>query len=446
MRMSDGYTTRGEPIPESRLELNSWLLPALVGLLLLMQLAFPYRGWTILLVGLGGAWLISYLWARSLMRGLRLTREMRYGWAQVGDRLQERFTLINDGWAPALWFELVDRSTLPDYQANAVRYVGGWNSIRWQTDGICTRRGLFTLGPTSVRTGDPFGLYTVSFHYHESMALMVTPPVIPLPSIEVAPGGRAGEGRRPYPYTLERTVSATGVRDYLPGDSLRWIHWRVSAHRDDLLVRVFDNTPAGDWWILLDLDQRVQVGEGWGSTEEHGVMLAASLANQGLKSGRAVGLVTHGEDLAWLSPQRGDGQRLAILQALALVTPGTRPLPDLLREGWARPASGRHASLIIITPAFEGDWVEALLPLLRRGITPTVLLLDPISYGGVGDVSASLALLTNLGVTRYVITRDLLDRPEARPGQRGHWEWRVFSSGHVALVRRPRDTGWKRLS
>jgi hypothetical protein len=84
--------------------------------------------------------------------------------------------------------------------------------------------------------------------------------------------------------------------------------------------------------------------------------------------------------------------------------------------------------------------------LLQRGIAPTVLLLDPVSYGGVGDASSLLALLTDLGVTRYVITRDLLDQPEARPGQQGHWEWRVFSSGHVALVRQPRDTAWKRLS
>jgi hypothetical protein len=86
------------------------------------------------------------------------------------------------------------------------------------------------------------------------------------------------------------------------------------------------------------------------------------------------------------------------------------------------------------------------LPLLQRGVVPTVLLLDPVSFGGTGDVNRTLAVLANLGVARYVITRDLLDRPEARPGQRGHWEWRVFGSGHVALVRRPRDTAWKRLS
>ena len=442
--MSDDRTTRGGRIPEPRLRLNTHLLPALVGLLLLLQLAFPYRGWIVLLVGLGGGWLIGYLWARSLARGLRLAREMRFGWAQVGDRLQERFTLVNDGWAPGLWVELIDHSTLPDYQASRATGVGGMASLRWHTHGVCTRRGLYTLGPTSLRTGDPLGLYTVSLHYPEVSVLWVKPPIVPLPTIEVAPGGRAGEGRRPRADALERTVSSSGVRDYHPGDSLSWIHWRISAHCDALFVRLFDSTPASDWWIFLDLDQRVQVGQGWDSTEEHGVILAASLADRGLRSGRAVGLVTHGEELVWLPLQRGDGQGLAILYALTLVAPGSRPLVELL--GRVQPAFRQRTSLVIITPAVEGDWVEALLPLLRRGAAPTVLLLDPVSFGGTGDVSGTLALLSDLGVARYVITRDLLDRPEARPGRQGQWEWRVSATGRAIQVRRPRDMGWKRLS
>lgn len=442
--MNDDRTTSGGRIPESRLRLNTHLLPALVGLLVLLQLAFPYRGWMVLLVGLGGAWLTGYLWARSLARGLRLTREMRFGWAQVGDRLQERFTLVNDSWAPALWVELIDHSTMPDYPVSRVTGVDAGSSNRWCKEGVCTRRGVFTLGPTSLQTGDPLGLYTVSLHYPDVSPLMVKPPVVPLPTIEVAPSGRAGEGRRPRDDALERTVSSSSVRDYHPGDSLRWIHWPISAHRDALFVRLFDSTPASDWWIFLDLDQRVQVGQGWDSTEEHGVILAASLADRGLRSGRAVGLVVHGEELVWLPPQRGDGQGLAILYALALVTPGSRPLVELL--GRLASAFRQPSSLVIITPAVEGDWVEALLPLLRRGAAPTVLLLDPISFGGTGDVGGTLALLSDLGVARYVITRDLLDRPEARPGRQGQWKWRVSATGRAIPVRRPRHMRWKRLS
>ena len=154
--------------PEPRLRLKARLMPALVGLLLILHLAVPYRGWLILLVGLGGAWLASYLWARSLAHGLRLVREMRFGWAQVGDRLEERFTLVNEGMLPGLWVEVVDHSTVPDYRVSRVSGVGGGSKSRWHTKGVCTRRGLFTLGPTTLRTGDPFGLYTVTLHNTDS--------------------------------------------------------------------------------------------------------------------------------------------------------------------------------------------------------------------------------------------------------------------------------------
>lgn len=427
---------------DPRVQRNSHAVPVLVALLLLLQLLTPYRGWLILLVGLGGMWLISYLWARSLARGLRLVREMRFGWAQVGDRLEERFTLVNEGWAPALWVEVLDHSDLPESQASRVTGVGGYAENRWRIERVCTCRGLFTLGPTGLRTGDPFGLYTVTLHNSASTTLLVTPPIVPLSTIQVAPSGRAGEGR-PRPHAPEPTVSAAGVRDYRPGDSLRTVHWRTSARRNALFVRLFDSTPAGDWWIFLDLEQRAQVGEGQDSTTEHSIILAASLADVGLRAGRAVGLVAHGRELVWLPPQVGEGQRWEILRTLALIEPGTRPLHELLAG--VGPALRERASLIVITPAVHGQWPEALVRLLHRGALPTVLLLDPASFGGEGNARATQALLANLGIPCHLIPREFLDRPEARPGKEGHWEWLSTSYGRAIALRRPRNLAWRAL-
>ena len=97
----------------SKLWLSTRLLPLLVIVLLIMQLIDPSRVWMVLLIGLGGLWLISFVWARSLAENLTIIREMRYGWVQVGDRLEEAFTLTNRSWLPVLWAEVVDHSDLP---------------------------------------------------------------------------------------------------------------------------------------------------------------------------------------------------------------------------------------------------------------------------------------------------------------------------------------------
>jgi len=428
--------------PKPRLKLNSRLLPLLLGLVLVMQVIAPYQGWVILLVGLGGAGLVSFIWSRTLARSLILEREMRFGWAHVGDLLEERFTLLNTSPIPALWLEITDHSTVPDYNPGRATGVDGDSQSRWYTKGVCTRRGVFTLGPTTLRTGDPFGLFTATLHYPDSIPLTVTPPIVPLPAIEVAPGGRAGEGRARL-NTFERTVSTNGVRAYIPGDSVNWIHWPTSARQNSLFVRQFDSMPSGDWWIFLDLDEQVQTGQGFDSTAEHSIILTASLADRGLRLGRAVGLVTHGQELAWLPPQPGNGQRQEILRALALAQVGPHPLAELLAR--SRPALSQINSLIIITAAIDGLWVEALLPLLQRGAVATILLMDPISFGGQADLGDAQALLTDLGLTHYLITRDLLDQPEARPGQRGQWHWRVTPTGRAVPVRRPRSLAWRGL-
>ncbi len=423
-------------------KLKGRILPAAVAALLFMQLTFPYHGWIILLVGLGGVWLLSYVWAKSLTHNLNFNREIRFGWAHVGDRLEERFTLINHGFIPALWVEVTDHSTIPDYTANLVTGIDGQNSNRWHTHGTCTARGIFTLGPTTLRAGDPFGLYSVTINLPQTSTLTVTPPIVPLPSIEVASGGRVGEGRsRPNPF--ERTVSSTGVRQYNPGDSLNRIHWPTTARLGEYFVRQFDSTPSGDWWIFLDLDEQVQVGKGFASTEEHSIILSASLADRGLRAGRAVGLVTYGRDMVWLPPESGDVQHKKIMRALAQINPGAHPLTDLLAK--TQPVSRKVASLIIITPNVNGSWIEGVIPLIQRGAIPTVLLLDPVSFGSDNHENQIQPTLAELNIAHHIITPDLLDRPEARPGQQGQWQWRISPTGRAIAVNRPRDMGWKSL-
>ncbi len=426
----------------SEIHLNSRLLPILVALVALMQLVDSSQIWMMLVVTMGGIWLISYIWARLLATHLSVKREMRFGWAQVGDRLEERITLTNPGIAPALWIEIIDHSDIPGYNASVVSYVSSRSKNQCKTQGVCTRRGLFTLGPTSILTGDPFGIYRVRVHDPASATLMVTPPVVPLPLIEVAPGGRTGEGR-PFANAPERTVSASTVREYQPGDSLRWIHWRTSARRDEVFIRIFDGTPAGDWWIFVDMQANVQVGEGWDSTLEHGIVLAASLADRGLRTGQSVGFAANSQDSIWLPPQGNENQRWDILRSLALAESGIRSCGDWIAHN--QQAIGQRTSLILITPNVNADWVEALIQLLWRGIVPTVLLLDPRSFGGEDSPQGLTGLLSQLGIAHHVITSELLDRPEARPGEAGQWEWRISATGRALAIKKPESMGWRSL-
>jgi len=427
----------------NKLLLQSRLWPVLTALLLLLQILWPSKVWMAMLIILGGAWLLSFLWARSLARGLSLDRKMRYGWAMVGDRLGQVFTATNRGWAPGLWVEVEDHSNLPGYVASVVITIGGRGLVQWEFEGTCTRRGLYTLGPTSLRAGDPLGLYRVEMHQPHSTVLLVLPPVLPLPAIEVAPGGRVGEGRRPRRAALETTVSTDTVREYIPGDPLKSIHWPTSARTGSLYVRQFEHTPSSDWWIYLDLEERVQVGRDFDSTEEYGVILAASLADRGLSQGHAVGLVVCGKELVWIPPQRHSGQLMDILRALALVHTGDVPLADLLTS--SKRSLQRGASLVLITPNVKTGWIEPLLRLSASEVTPTVLLFDPASFGGTGTTTQTDQLLNKYGIAHTIIQRNLLNAAEVHQSVHGQWRWFVMGRGKIAPARQPKEKGWRSL-
>lgn len=441
--MDTWFNPKPQPY-ETRLRLNARWLPVLVGICFLLQLAFPDRVWTALLVILGGGWLISFIWARSLRDNLKILREMRFGWAQVGDQLQERFTLVQWGYFPALWVEIRDLSTLPGAPADALKSIGFNSSFEWSTIRVCTRRGHYRLGPTTLTTGDPLGIYTVEGTNPDAITITVAPPVIPLPNVDIPPGGKAGDEDRSRANAFERTVHASGVRQYAPGDNLKHIHWRTSARHDQLYVRLLDSTPTSDWWIYLDLESEVQMGREENSTLEAGIILAASLADVGIRQGRLVALVAQGEEPVFLPPHGGDNQRLAVLDTLAPVKPGTLPFADLIQR--IHPHAAKGASLILITPAIAGSWLRSLLPLLPMGIQPTVLLLDPLSFGGTHSPRRLVEKLANLRIRTYVITREMVNRPEARPGKEGQWEWLTPPGMRPVAIRKPKDFKWRRLT
>ncbi len=418
-------------------------MPYLIGLLILVQVLAPYRVWVILFVGMTGALLIGYLWVRVLAGGIQLHREMRFGWVQVGDVLEERFTLFNNSILPAFYVEVRDQSSLPDYTANQVRSVGPYGNTRWYVKTACSQRGLYEIGPSRVVMGDSLGVFNLEINYSATSSVLVTPPVVPLPAIRVASGGRSGDGR-PRPNSLDKTVSAGGVREYRPEDALRWIHWPTSAKRDDLFVRVFDGTPAGDWWILLDAMADNIYGEGKYSTLEHGIILAASLAARGLQNRLAVGLMVNSADPAWLPPKLGEVQKWEILRKLALLNPGVSSLEQMLRH--VGETVKTQSSLVIVTADVEGSWVQTLIPLVWRGVVPTVILLDPPSFGGEDSPDGIVSLLAELGIAHYLFRSDYLDQPDITPGGQGQWEWKVTASGRAIPVKRPDDLTWKEFS
>lgn len=417
-------------------------LPLILAAILLgLQIFTPSRATFFILISLLCIHLISLLWAQQLARGLRLQRMHRYGWAQVGDIIEERFVLHNDSWMPALWIDLRDRSTLPGYQVSRALGIGGHSSNRWSTEGACERRGIYTLGPTEVITGDPFGLFEVALKHDYQETFIVYPPIAALPHIVEPRGMERGDAHTRI-RTLDLTTNFASVRQYVPGDALNRIAWRTTARRsmpdhEDIFVKEFDLEPSGDLWLFIDMDKDVHFGQNDDSSEELAVVLAASLANLMLRDNHAVGLASFDQEVIILPPQKGQGQMWEILRILAGIHATTSmPLARLMEL--TEPIIGRGVTVVLMTPSASPEWVGKVGSLLRRGIHVAGILLDNPALAAEGSLRNLIGALADLGVPAQLIDQNLdLEIVSERRQQRP--TYKVLGTGRVISI--PGDQG-----
>lgn len=420
---------------QTRLDLRLRLPLLWLVLILLAAVIMPGRIWNTMLVGLGGMFLVAFVWARQLAKGIRGKRELRFGWVAVGDRLSERFEVENDSWLPALWVEVLDESNVPGYQAAIVRSLGSEGGDHWRQSAVCERRGQFHLGPWALRASDPFGIFQVTVHYPERTEIIIHPPVrahLPIP----LPAGQSSGRARAHERSLQATINAGGVRDYHPHDPFHWIHWPTSARRNELHVRQFDLDTAGDIWLVLDLQAAVQLDSGPEGTEEQAVLLAASLSAQALQQNRPIGLAAYGRQPQIIAPGRGQGQQWKLLHALALAqADGENNLSVALRD-LARTVQ-RGAAAMVITSSGTAEWLPDLLHLAQRGVRSSVVLLDRPSFGGAGSSANLRQAINQLGFTSYIVKKGDLAPPAGDEERRGFWEFKVLATGKVVTVKNP---------
>ena len=150
-----------------------------------------------------------------------------------------------------------------------------------------TRRGVHRLGPLELRLTDPLGLASSTRPTALETSLTVHPPFTIVP-VHGLSSHRDEDRRLPLPVIGRVGQEFYGLREYVPGDDLRHVHWPTTARIDDLVIRQPENLRRGRLTIMADLRSSVQDDE----TVEAVLSAVASLAMSSLSSGLQVRVVT----------------------------------------------------------------------------------------------------------------------------------------------------------
>jgi uncharacterized protein (DUF58 family) len=136
-------------------------------------------------------------------------------------------------------------------------------------------RGVIAVGPATTRRGDPIGIFSRDMVWTPVREVLVRPAMVPLDSLGA---GLLRDLEGVSTDALSQSdLAFHALREYVPGDDLRHIHWRSSAKvmasggESSLLVRQYLDTRRSHATIVVD--DRLS---SWGDPEDFETAMAAA--------------------------------------------------------------------------------------------------------------------------------------------------------------------------
>lgn len=176
------------------------------------------------------------------------------------------------------------------------------------------RRGVLSLGPARTVRADPIGMVRRELELTPTTELFVHPRTVPVPS------GSLGVVRdlegTPTRDLTSSDVSFHSLREYVPGDERRHIHWRSTAKTGTYMVRQFEETRRSHLVIGLSL----AAGDYASDDEfELAVSVAASLGIRAVRDGRSLSVVVGEPTPAFAKRKVFEVRNLSILSRSRLL-------------------------------------------------------------------------------------------------------------------------------
>jgi uncharacterized protein (DUF58 family) len=323
--------------------------------------------------------LVCVLTGRSRI-GLHTERHITPARTPVGGRAEVSLNVWSTGRLPTGGLLLQDGVpyTLGGRPRFVIEHLPRHNGIQLRYTVEPSMRGVQHLGPLRAKVTDPFGLAEFDRELAGVSRLIVVPRVVPLLGLPGGSGLGAGDDGSVRLHSGQGEDDAV-VRPYRQGDDLRKVHWRSTAHRDEMMVRVEETPWRGGTTVLLDHRESAHKGSGPTASLEWAVSMTASICLHLHRHGHRIRLVTeNGQPIA---PESGDGVHSdhMVLDSLAALQPSHQKEIAITGD------PGHGQELVAVLGAIDPESVEQLIRYRPRASRSLAILMDTRAWAGQGD-------------------------------------------------------------
>ncbi len=256
--------------------------------------------------------LSCFFLTRLQIRGVEATIDLHVSRARAGGTVEGTISVRNAGAIRRTGMSLavrVENETVPEGTREYEFILPALApSSRTEMDVAfeCLSRGRHRVSDVRVIANDPIGMY------HRWKRFDSPASFLGLPHVHSAPGPATWEllspgGRRTARMLRRSGGDFQGIRPHTTGDDLRMVHWKVTAHAGELVVKQFRRRRDAEVTIWLDLWQGNHPTSGPDSPLEVSISLAATLLDIFVRGDYLLSVAGQGLSADLGMPSRGEG-------------------------------------------------------------------------------------------------------------------------------------------
>lgn len=253
--------------------------------------------------------------------------------------------------------------------------------------------GVYTAGIRNMHVYGLLGILSIKIPFESDFSVTV------LPRIYEEDSSLAAESLTDSPdassYLENDGFDYTGVREYAMGDSMKKIHWKLSAHTSGYMTKINETGLKSDMAVLVDLRTEKRAPKHMLSVNDGLIETAASLLRAAEKKDIERSMVypdKAGQLIRTLPTD--DSDYAEILQKIHPITAAPEkgfPDGDALVQS-AMSSASKAANVMICTSCMTPDLIESLAQLKAQQRNPMVFYILPEDAGPKARKTAEAAL------------------------------------------------------
>lgn len=302
---------------------------------------------------------INYIYVVYVKKSVSVDISSYRNEISVGSSIVYDVNIINNSIIPVLHMNL--KEGLPENIKSESKeiFLMPFRNKKIKSSFIIKKRGIYTIGPFTMEISDPFGIFKVKKVFNIYLKFTVMPKVydiyLDLPAKQQI-GNIETKNKAFEDYT-----NISRMRKYMSGDSLKRIHWKITAKKRELYVKEYEMSASSEIYVLWNLYKNHYLEDTNGMLDESCAECMLSVVKFCLLNNIPVNLMDYSSGKVKLR-----GKTIKDFKAFKLASLKNYPIyTESLRE-FLRTCSKNvpyDVAVILITPYLDNEDLNEILNL-----------------------------------------------------------------------------------